>query len=163
MASPPPHEDAGAVCCMCGDRGLPHELFRCRSCRVRLQHRYCSDLYPRATAYRRCNWCLREPAEGRGAGNAAANNKPVEKRKTAVPWEVMTPASSVNEGCSKRGAAELGLGQPVKKNPKAEEGARKGSDDGSDANNSKEPMRAGKTRVRVKVRRYKLLAEVISC
>ena len=67
-----------AVCCMCGDHGLAGELFRCRCCRARLQHSYCSDLYPRAAAYRRCNWCLRlrEPAD---------NNKPEEKRKTTAP------------------------------------------------------------------------------
>ncbi|RWR89976.1 myb-like protein H isoform X1 [Cinnamomum micranthum f. kanehirae] len=35
----------GAVeCCMCGDYGLPHELFRCRSCHFRSQHRYGNPL-----------------------------------------------------------------------------------------------------------------------
>ena len=61
---------------MCGDQGLPGELFRCRRCHARLQHRYCSDLYPRAAAYRRCNWCLREPPlpdhGGRPGGHAEA-------------------------------------------------------------------------------------------
>ena len=33
-----------AVCCMCGDHGLAGELLRCRCCRARLQHSYCSDL-----------------------------------------------------------------------------------------------------------------------
>ncbi|XP_062184919.1 uncharacterized protein LOC133888625 [Phragmites australis] len=172
MASPPPpQEDAGAVCCMCGDQGLPNELFRCRSCRVRLQHRYCSDLYPRATAYRRCNWCLRElPAQqSGGAGLAAAASKPTatEKRK-ATTWEAMPTASDgerrQHEGCSRRPPAELG--QPVKKRHKADERApppRLAAVKAGDTSDSEKLMRAGKTRVRVKVRRYRLLAEVISC
>ncbi|PAN38415.1 hypothetical protein PAHAL_7G170500 [Panicum hallii] len=176
-SSPPPSPSAegGAVCCMCGDRGLPGELFRCRRCRARLQHRYCSDLYPRAAAYRRCNWCLREPASdhgGRPAHAAAAvpNSRPEEKRKTAP-----VPASASDEerqrqrheGCSsRRPPAEPS--RPVKKKHKAQEKvpptAQPKEIITSDASGSKEVMRAGKTRVsRVRVRRYKLLAEVISC
>lgn len=45
-------------CCMCGDLGLSHELFRCKVCHFRSQHRYCSNLYPKAESYRVCNWCL---------------------------------------------------------------------------------------------------------
>ncbi|KAL9234690.1 hypothetical protein vseg_009529 [Gypsophila vaccaria] len=45
-------------CCMCGDHGLSHELFRCKVCHFRSQHRYCSNLYPKAATYRACNWCL---------------------------------------------------------------------------------------------------------
>jgi hypothetical protein len=40
MEVEPPPSPMGAVCCMCGDRGLPHELLRCKLCRVRMQHRY---------------------------------------------------------------------------------------------------------------------------
>ncbi|OAY66912.1 hypothetical protein ACMD2_14230 [Ananas comosus] len=87
--SPSPAAAAAAICCMCGDHGLPRELFKCKICLVRSQHkldrfasiistvnlsymvfdlifsvdariRYCSNLYPRATTYRACNWCLRE-------------------------------------------------------------------------------------------------------
>ncbi|KAF8377343.1 hypothetical protein HHK36_030720 [Tetracentron sinense] len=45
-------------CCMCGDYGLPFELFRCKVCHFRSQHRYCSNLYPKAESCRVCNWCL---------------------------------------------------------------------------------------------------------
>ncbi|KNA20927.1 hypothetical protein SOVF_047920 [Spinacia oleracea] len=45
-------------CCMCGDHGLSYELFRCKVCHFRSQHRYCSNLYPKAESYRVCNWCL---------------------------------------------------------------------------------------------------------
>ncbi|CAO2834459.1 unnamed protein product [Amaranthus hypochondriacus] len=45
-------------CCMCGDHGLSNQLFRCKVCHFRSQHRYCSNLYPKAETYRVCNWCL---------------------------------------------------------------------------------------------------------
>lgn len=180
---------AGAVCCMCGDHGLAGELFRCRCCRARLQHRYCSDLYPRAAAYRRCNWCLRAPPPGVAvgrAGHAAApvaadNSRPEEKRKTTASDEERRQR---HQGCSPRSRssppAELGH-LPVKKKHRAEEktpprpppaagkeeivttgGAGGG---GSSSKDKEEAMRAGKARVnsRVRVRRYKLLTEVISC
>ncbi|CAL5068130.1 unnamed protein product [Urochloa decumbens] len=189
MASPPPpspHDAegsasaaAGAVCCMCGDHGLPGELVRCRRCRVRLQHRYCSDLYPRAAAYRRCNWCLREPADQSGRpGHAAAAaatvaNRPEEKRKESSASDEERQRQQRHEGfSSRRPPAELG--RPVKKKHKADEkmpppppvavaGAGKGIVTGTNGG-KEEVMRAGKARVnRVRVQRYKLLAEVISC
>ncbi|KAL5215805.1 hypothetical protein ABZP36_007206 [Zizania latifolia] len=170
------------VCCMCGDHGLPEELFRCRLCRVRLQHRYCSDLYPRATAYRRCNWCLREPTALAGGGHAhEAADKPTVRRK-ATP---SSPSSSTEEtasnsdgerkllqeaGCSaSRREAGAGLGRPVKKQ-KAAADERKAhvvttGAAATKGNGNKKLMQAGKkTGVKqVRVRRYKLLAEVISC
>ncbi|CAD6260707.1 unnamed protein product [Miscanthus lutarioriparius] len=189
MASSSPaaaaHGEGGAVCCMCGDHGLAGELFRCRCCRARLQHRYCSDLYPRAAAYRRCNWCLRAPApsdqqDGRAAAAAVAadNNKPEEKRKTTASSSDEERRQRHEGYCSPRRRssppAELGH-HPVKKKHRVEEkkpqsaaaagkkevvstGAGGGSKD-------EEVMRAGtKARVnRVRVRRYKLLTEVISC
>ncbi|GAY41523.1 hypothetical protein CUMW_060130, partial [Citrus unshiu] len=40
-----------AECCMCGDYGVSNELFRCKVCQFRSQHRYCSNLYPKAESY----------------------------------------------------------------------------------------------------------------
>jgi hypothetical protein len=181
---------AGAVCCMCGDHGLADELFRCRCCRTRLQHRYCSDLYPRAAAYRRCNWCLRAPVSsdqqgGRVAAAAASsnnNNKHEEKRKTTASASDEVRGQRHEGYCSPRRrsrspTAELGH-HPVKKKHRAEEKttpqptAAAGkkemviSTDASGGSGKDEgAMRAGtKARVsRVRVQRYKLLAEVISC
>ncbi|KAF7002011.1 hypothetical protein CFC21_017553 [Triticum aestivum] len=199
MEPPPSPLGAGAcaVCCMCGDRGLPHELLRCKLCRVRLQHRYCSDLYPRATAYRRCNWCLREPAEAHAQAHAQAQpvaSKKAEKRKMVQSTETSTSDEEARRqheaGCatatrSRRSAAEVG--QPVKKpkvderppgtkakgnsgdkKPKVDEWPALPPSPGTAAKGNsgdKKPMQAGKLarQGRVKVRRYKLLAEVISC
>ncbi|XP_040379598.1 uncharacterized protein LOC102701998 [Oryza brachyantha] len=164
---------AGEVCCMCGDRGLPEELLRCRLCGVRLQHRYCSDLYPRATAYRRCNWCLRDPAPGGGGHAHTAADKPTVRRKASSSSPTDQETSTSGEapaaerqrlqeatGCSaSRRAPGTGLGRPVKKQKAADE-----VEAPAKGNGSKKPTQAGKkTGVKVKVRRYKLLAEVISC
>ncbi|GMH22435.1 hypothetical protein Nepgr_024278 [Nepenthes gracilis] len=54
---------ANFECCMCGDCGLSCELFRCKVCQFRSQHRYCSNLYPKAKSYSVCNWCLIDAAD----------------------------------------------------------------------------------------------------
>lgn len=51
-------QSSGRECCMCGDHGFREQLFRCKVCHFRSQHRYCSNLYPTAESYRVCNWCL---------------------------------------------------------------------------------------------------------
>ncbi|KAI4321113.1 hypothetical protein MLD38_034533 [Melastoma candidum] len=74
--------DTRPECCMCGDSGLPHELYRCRVCLFRSQHRYCSNQYPRADdgTYQVCNWCLIPAREGssdpmkKAAGNNSSNS-----------------------------------------------------------------------------------------
>ncbi|XP_058744630.1 uncharacterized protein LOC131617341 isoform X1 [Vicia villosa] len=45
-------------CCMCGDLGFSDQLFHCKICQFRSQHRYCSNLYPRTEFSGTCNWCL---------------------------------------------------------------------------------------------------------
>ncbi|XP_054798673.1 uncharacterized protein LOC129303408 [Prosopis cineraria] len=45
-------------CCMCGDPGFSDQLFQCKFCHFRSQHRYCSSLFPKARFYATCNWCL---------------------------------------------------------------------------------------------------------
>ncbi|KAL5569140.1 hypothetical protein UlMin_025715 [Ulmus minor] len=57
--TPPSHE-----CCMCGDYGFSNQLFQCKVCQFRSQHRYCSNLYPNiADSYRVCNWCQSQKDE----------------------------------------------------------------------------------------------------
>ncbi|KAF5195362.1 Ubiquitin carboxyl-terminal hydrolase, partial [Thalictrum thalictroides] len=51
-------------CCMCGDYGLLNQLFQCKVCLFRSQHRYCSNLYPKNNeSFRVCNWCLKKEKE----------------------------------------------------------------------------------------------------
>ncbi|MBA0566052.1 hypothetical protein Golob_010902 [Gossypium lobatum] len=57
-------------CCMCGDSGLTHELFQCTVCHFRSQHRYCSNLYPKADSYEVCNWCLNQKADSKSQNSS---------------------------------------------------------------------------------------------
>ncbi|KAL6899269.1 hypothetical protein ACP4OV_005927 [Aristida adscensionis] len=158
MASPAIscNDDDGAgaaVCCMCGDHGLPAELFRCTLCRLRLQHRYCSELYPRAATYRSCNWCLREE------GGAGADPPP----ETAGAKRTLNDSRD-DVGCT-RSEFSPEPGKPVKKPIKKSHGRTTAAAQKPVVAEGRSEVQAGagpKARFRVKVRRYKLLAEVIS-
>lgn len=50
-------------CCMCGDMGFSDEIFQCKACLHRFQHKYCSCLYPKTDSYQTCDWCLRSHRE----------------------------------------------------------------------------------------------------
>ncbi|KAE8716309.1 hypothetical protein F3Y22_tig00110125pilonHSYRG00010 [Hibiscus syriacus] len=52
-------------CCMCGDSGITRELFRCKVCHFRSQHRYCSNLYPKSLSNKVCNWCLHQKEDSK--------------------------------------------------------------------------------------------------
>nr|XP_009602565.1 uncharacterized protein LOC104097666 [Nicotiana tomentosiformis] len=69
-------------CCMCGDYGLSSELFKCKICQFRSQHRYCSNLYPKAESYRICNWCL-SPKEVSGDKTQNSSNSSSSCRNTS--------------------------------------------------------------------------------
>nr|XP_011464637.1 PREDICTED: uncharacterized protein LOC101311865 [Fragaria vesca subsp. vesca] len=61
-------------CCMCGDFGFSYELFQCKACQFRSQHRYCSNLYPKAESYRLCNWCLTQKEETKEKSQNSSNS-----------------------------------------------------------------------------------------
>ncbi|KAF5456034.1 hypothetical protein F2P56_025549 [Juglans regia] len=69
----------GLECCMCGDYGFSYELFQCKVCEFRSQHRYCSNLYPKAESYRICNWCLSQKEDAKeksqNSSNSSSSNK----------------------------------------------------------------------------------------
>ncbi|XP_004510107.1 uncharacterized protein [Cicer arietinum] len=60
------------VCCMCGDVGFHDKLFRCKKCRYRFQHSYCSNLYGELTEIQVCDWCQSEAKT-----TTRPHNKPV--------------------------------------------------------------------------------------
>nr|XP_043637432.1 uncharacterized protein LOC122608396 [Erigeron canadensis] len=73
-------------CCMCGDHGITIELFKCKICKFRSQHKYCSNLYPKLETYNTCNWCLHDSAgksrksgETRGDHAGKSKGNPDEK------------------------------------------------------------------------------------
>ncbi|WOL18514.1 hypothetical protein Cni_G27311 [Canna indica] len=155
-AAPPP------VCCMCGDHGLTQELFKCKVCLVRSQHRYCSDLYPKAESHRACNWCLRdEGAKALSKEVIIYNNSNSISSSSNNNNEV----SNVNTGTVKlnRGAFSAQFNKPVKKPRVLDRSASDVTDRIRPSSDELSP-RLGRTRrvFRGKVRRYKLLEEVSS-
>ncbi|KAK4746117.1 hypothetical protein SAY87_012429 [Trapa incisa] len=75
--------DTRGECCMCGDYGLYEELFQCKVCLFRSQHRYCSNLYPKAESYRVCNWCLSQQQEKSAAAPNSSVSSPLSGKKSS--------------------------------------------------------------------------------
>ncbi|CAL9776799.1 unnamed protein product [Musa acuminata subsp. burmannicoides] len=152
-SSSPSSSPALPVCCMCGDRGLSEELFRCRSCLVRFQHKYCSNLYPRAECYRACNWCLSDRKE----------NKPVADSSIDQINSVSSPSnsnggfSSGNELQRCSSPSPLHLDKPIKKQ-RLPDKASSSSIESVRSEARTQPKQA----FRGRVKRYKLLEEVSS-
>ncbi|MBA0702460.1 hypothetical protein Goari_027039 [Gossypium aridum] len=68
-------------CCMCGDSGITQELFQCKICHFRSQHRYCSNLYPKAGVYEVCNWCLNQEEHSKEKSQNSLNSSASSKGK----------------------------------------------------------------------------------
>ncbi|XP_074587468.1 uncharacterized protein LOC141843302 [Curcuma longa] len=173
-----------AVCCMCGDEGLTQELFRCKLCLVRSQHRYCSNQYPNVEFYTLCNWCLREGSNSSGkeavkegysnfnassisfSGNDDSNdtdndNREVNNNNTS---NTTNASSSTGSGVKlHRVHLSSQLDNPIKK-PRIL--LNRSASDVTDRIRSTGEFspRLGKARqvFKAKVRRYKLLEEVSS-
>ncbi|KAK8692393.1 hypothetical protein V6N13_075853 [Hibiscus sabdariffa] len=60
-------------CCMCGDSGITRELLQCKACHFRSQHRYCSNLYPKAESYEVCNWCLTQKTDSKPLNSSSSS------------------------------------------------------------------------------------------
>ncbi|XP_066327807.1 uncharacterized protein [Miscanthus floridulus] len=161
---------AAVVCCMCGDHGLPRELFRCNLCRLRTQHRYCSDLYPSvAGPYRSCNWCLKQGGAAGGGDSpspvkalAAAGAGTKRRINDSRGDDDRDNDESACYGCS-RSAFSADPGKPIKKPKKGRERAVRRPEPvvTTVSKKKRREVQPGKPRFKVKVRRYKLLAEVI--
>ncbi|GMI90993.1 hypothetical protein HRI_002768600 [Hibiscus trionum] len=157
-------------CCMCGDSGLTHQLLQCKVCHFRSQHRYCSNLYPKAESYEVCNWCLSQKLDSKSQNSSTSSPSCKEN------------SNNRKGGCNNQGAGFKGvlrnknLEQQFVNRPKSPEKrppctARKRIisnarlEEKLRARKSKEVSNGGhitKHVFRNKVRRYKLLDEVSS-
>ncbi|CAK9163598.1 unnamed protein product [Ilex paraguariensis] len=168
-------------CCMCGDYGLSNELFRCKACQFRSQHRYCSNLYPRAESYRVCNWCLSqkeyETAE-KTHNSCNSSSSSYKNREDDMIKTKKKNSSSNNHGNLniKKGSLKLQPNSPIKKQrsppselrlPPSSTRRRIVTGGGSDQKRLRRTKSEDiskteiiKQRFRNKVRRYKLLDEV---
>ncbi|KAK9271222.1 hypothetical protein L1049_026812 [Liquidambar formosana] len=180
-----PSSQTAFECCMCGDYGLSSELFRCKVCQFRSQHRYCSNLYPRAESYRICNWCLSQkddtaektPNSSNSSSSYKSNNEDDHSKS-----KKKSTNSDNNHGGLKgqRGNLQLHLNSPIKKqrspeispspSPSPSTGRKRIITSGNmeerriTRTKSEELSNGGITKqvFRNKVRRYKLLDEVTS-
>ncbi|KAF0911228.1 hypothetical protein E2562_007996 [Oryza meyeriana var. granulata] len=168
-SQPPVAAGPGAVCCMCGDRGLLPELFRCAACAVRSQHTYCTERYPKAESYGTCNWCLRAD-QGSNSGGAASSS--AAARPSTARAAGGDPASSGSRSVpspkvAARGHFAADLCKPIKKPPPPPPPQRRillrrsASDLGGRVRRADHdaPRSPGVARGRPRVRRYKLLEE----
>ncbi|CAN1804134.1 hypothetical protein LINPERHAP1_LOCUS23817 [Linum perenne] len=179
-------------CCMCGDFGFSHELFHCQVCQFRSQHKYCSNLYPKAESYHACNWCLLQlDDKSQDSSNSSSSNGKdrqicrsssdnITRRKVLDRGQLMIKSQSCNRTALQRESIVDG---PVKKKQKSPERLptrrrlirsgeleeklrRTKSDVMANNHKSNSNVEIGKERSQVvfrsKVRRYKLLDEVSS-
>ncbi|CAL5385826.1 unnamed protein product [Camellia sinensis] len=169
-----PPQQPSIECCMCGDYGLSYELFKCKVCQSRSQHRYCSNLYPKAESYRVCNWCLSDQKED----TAEKTQNHLNSEDTRV---IKKRKKNDNHGGLKKGHKnnlQLQVSSPIKKQRLPEgspsvAAARKRTTTGGGGGGVEERLRRTKSEeisnnggiitkqvFRNKVRRYKLLDEV---
>ncbi|XP_041021889.1 uncharacterized protein LOC121263146 [Juglans microcarpa x Juglans regia] len=170
----------GLECCMCGDYGFSHDLFQCKVCEFRSQHRYCSNLYPKADeSYRICNWCLSQKQDPKEKSQNSSNSSSSNKNQGEDEGKNNKENGNVDSLAilkGQRSTSQLKLNGPIKKqrspggppspsarkriitNPRMEEKLRrrKSEELSNSIGVTTRPL------FRNKVRRYKLLEEVSS-
>ncbi|KAG2698815.1 hypothetical protein I3843_07G165900 [Carya illinoinensis] len=172
----------GLECCMCGDYGFSYELFQCKVCEFRSQHRYCSNLYPKAESYRICNWCLSQKEDAKEKSQNSSNSSSSNKNQGEDDSKSNRRNGNGDNLANLKGqrdTSQLKLNVPIKKqrspdgspSPSPSPSARKRiitnarMEEKLRRTKSEEiSNRIGVTRplLRSKVRRYKLLDEVSS-
>ncbi|KAF9599461.1 hypothetical protein IFM89_038555 [Coptis chinensis] len=149
-------------CCMCGDYGLLEQLFQCRVCLLRSQHRYCSSIYPKTESYDQvCNWCLRKQRENSDGTRSSSISSSSSSNKTN-DRKVGLKNSSSTEGNVyvgpkvQRSKSELKNNYPSKKPRLADKALETSKINISEIKNKiiKKQVFPGK------VRKYKLLEDV---
>ncbi|KAL4273050.1 hypothetical protein GQ457_13G021010 [Hibiscus cannabinus] len=167
-------------CCMCGDCGITGELFRCKICHFRSQHRYCSNLYPKSASYKVCNWCLNQKEEWKEKSQNSLNSSASCKGKIKEEdddhdhdYEMKKNGDNNHRAGIQRNSNDLKQQQQVIENPikktNLEEKLsarrkRKRQEKLRGRKSEERSKNGGITRhvFRNKVRRYKLLEEVSS-
>lgn len=148
-------------CCMCGDRGLSQELFRCKVCLTRSQHKYCSNLYPKLVSYGACNWCLKEEEEAR--------NNSTTKEAASCSISVNRSASTSNSSSMNRSSSSgnliVKLNRGVLFTTHLNKAVKKHKAETLESSSSPRKVKLGRGKQvinRGKAKRYKLLEEFSS-
>ncbi|XP_027332749.1 uncharacterized protein LOC113847705 [Abrus precatorius] len=138
-------------CCMCGDLGFSDQLFQCKVCQFRSQHRYCSNLYPKPDSLGTCNWCLsqREDTKEKSPNSSNSSSSYKNNEDEIKNKKFRNNNSGQNIGGNKKGskgsALHLQLQKPIKK-PKSPESSRSPS---ASTSPSKSPSVLVSTRKRI--------------
>ncbi|RDY14374.1 hypothetical protein CR513_00567, partial [Mucuna pruriens] len=119
-------------CCMCGDLGFSDQLFQCKLCQFRSQHRYCSNLYPKAESVGICNWCLSHKEETRekstnssNSSSSIKNNEDESKNKKIRNGNNSNSGQNIGVKKGVKGSVvHLQIQKPIMKKPKSPEWLR---------------------------------------
>ncbi|XP_061362365.1 uncharacterized protein LOC133306100 [Gastrolobium bilobum] len=74
-------------CCMCGDLGFSDQLFQCKVCQFRSQHRYCSNIYPKDESLGTCNWCLSQKEDTKDKSPNSPNSSSSHRNNSSADDE----------------------------------------------------------------------------
>ncbi|TKY56310.1 hypothetical protein E2542_SST20753 [Spatholobus suberectus] len=117
-------------CCMCGDLGFSDQLFQCKVCQFRSQHRYCSNLYPKPDSLRTCNWCLsqredtKEKSTNSSNSSSSIRNNDDESKNKKIRNGNNNSAQNIGGKKGVKGSVlHLQIQKPIKK-PKSPESSR---------------------------------------
>ncbi|CAJ1971697.1 unnamed protein product [Sphenostylis stenocarpa] len=125
------HSEPNTECCMCGDLGFSDQLFQCKVCQFRSQHRYCSNLYPKPESLGTCNWCLsqredtKEKSTNSSNSSSSIRNNDDESRMKRIRNGSNNSAQNigVKKGVKGSGILHLQIQKSIKK-PKSPESSR---------------------------------------
>ncbi|KAL9315820.1 hypothetical protein ACSQ67_016821 [Phaseolus vulgaris] len=125
------HSAPNTECCMCGDLGFSDQLFQCRVCQFRSQHRYCSNLYPKPESLGTCNWCLSQREDTKEKSGNSSNssssiwNNDDESRIKRIKNGINNSAQNMGlkKGPKGSGILHLQIQKPIKK-PKSPDSSR---------------------------------------
>ncbi|KAK7385367.1 hypothetical protein VNO78_31083 [Psophocarpus tetragonolobus] len=129
MTTKPTHSQPNNIeCCMCGDLGFSDQLFQCKVCHFRSQHRYCSNLYPKPDSIGTCNWCLsqredtKEKSTNSSNSSSSIRNNDDESRNKRIRNGNSAQTIGVKKGV-KGSVLHLQIQKPIKK-PKSPDSSR---------------------------------------
>ena len=127
--------------------------------------RYCTDRYPKVESYGTCNWCLRADRGGVASTSSSPRSagKAVAARSSAAHGDTAGGGRSPKVAAARGDFASSNLRKPIKKQHPQHQRLllrRSASDLGSRVRDA--PPSPGVARGRPRVRRYKLLEEVIT-
>ncbi|KAL2317651.1 hypothetical protein Fmac_031527 [Flemingia macrophylla] len=123
MTTKPTHSHPNTECCMCGDLGFSDQLFQCKVCQFRSQHRYCSNLYPKPDSLGTCNWCLslREDTKEKSTNSSNSSSSQRNNDDESRIKKIRNGAQNIGVKKGVKGSVlHLQIQKPIKKSKSSE-------------------------------------------